>query len=219
MVKKQSFLIILGILVIVAVATSNCLNKQVVYTCEDGTKVFDENGCPMMDIPVEREAVQESQEPVVQESEVELIEEPEEQPAPVMIPEEQEEVLEEGEPMEVIEAVEGFTFEVKDISFTKRSLNSVSYFAQNDMIEEIDPFVVIYSVDIETQEAEFLDNFKLGALRAGQSREKEEKMSVYLTQREDQLLLFKVQYTDLQKGKVIIANVTYMMNYEEMFGE
>jgi len=215
---KKSFLIILGIIIIVAVVTSNCFNRQIVYTCEDGSKVFDVDGCPMIEVPVEKPLVEKIVEQRI-EPEKEVIREVAPVPSELEleVTEEQEEMS--GEPMEITEATTGFTFVINNVSFTPRTITSVSYSAENNMKKDIDPYTVVYSIDLETQEKEFLDNFDLGGLKPGQTRDKEEGTTIRLKNREDQLLLFMVYDTDLSKGKVNIANVTHMLNYEETFGE
>ncbi len=222
MVKNRPLLIAILLVVLVAAILTNCMSKQVVYTCEDGTKVFDPNGCPMIEVPVEKPQVEDI---VIQEEPEGIIEQ--------IMPEEviEEEVLEEetieeevpveeepaAEPMEVTDAAEGFIFSIKNVTFTPRTITLVEYSAENYMPKEVDPYTEVYGIDLETQEAEFLDNFKIGALKPSQTREREEETTIRLKQREDQLLLFRVY--DMEQGKVSIANVTYMLNYNAMFGE
>ncbi len=218
MVSNRPLLIVILLVVIVAALLTNCMSKQVVYTCEDGTKVFDPDGCPMIDVPVEKPQVENI---VMQEEPESLIEKIMEEenvvpapiPAPVPISDEEEKPI--AEPMEVAKATEGFVFNIKNITFTPRTIIAVEYSAENNMEEDVDPYTEIYSIDLETQEKEFLDNFDLGGLKPGQSREKNEGTTIRLKQKEDQLLLFMVYNVDVSSGKVSIANVTHMLNYEE----
>ena len=195
----------------IAIVAATC-NKQVVYTCEDGTKVFEPNDCPEIEVPVERQAdvVQEDVEPTTVLEEI--ISPVEEKVIISIVPEESE-----AEPMEVEDTTEGFTFTITNVSFTPRTIISISYHSENNLDYEIDPYTTVYSIDLETQQKEFLDNFDIGALKSGQSRDKEESTTIHLKQKKDQLLLFNVY--DMSEGKANIANVTYMLDYEAMFGE
>lgn len=229
--KNKYLLIILGIIVVVAVVAATC-NRQVVYTCEDGTKVFNPDDCPMVEVPVEESSAG-SQEKVEPEQ---ILEESISLPSEMITEGAEEQGLEEQddkgadsdevgedkdeaelEPLEVEDTTAGFTFTIKNISFTPRTITSVFYYSENNMSDEIDPYTLVYSIDLETRKKELLDNFKLGMLRPGQSREKEESTTIHLKQREGQLLLFSV--FDMAKGKASIANVTYMLDYESEFGE